>query len=327
MAIPLGLTGAARTRAIIEERRRVEQTESSGTGTGGNGGGSGGTGTNKTPTLSRDLRLSMSEMSKKIGNLAQTNYYHIQLTLPTSLEKHFKTSYSKDPALKNVQNFVSNRLGYLCSDATLPVSSYATAEVKDNFMGVPQEFAHTRLYTDIDLTFYIDDDYTVLRFFEGWMDYVGGGNSAGDKKNNIPAEPAIGTSNKRNVYRRFNWPDDYKVQTLNIIKFERNIKSKLVYNFINAFPKGLTAVPVSYGPADLLKVTVTFNFDRYIVEREAAPAAEVASTSDTKKPPVKPADEGRKPPTAKRFLGNPQKDLDDLYWKGYRGEIKSASGN
>ena len=269
MAIQLGLTRVEQTLARIEERRRVEQTESSGTGTGGNGGGSGGTGTNKTPTLSRDLRLSMSEMSKKIGNLAQTNYYHIQLTLPTSLEKHFKTSYSKDPALKNVQNFVSNRLGYLCSDATLPVSSYATAEVKDNFMGVPQEFAHTRLYTDIDLTFYIDDDYTVLRFFEGWMDYVGGGNSAGDKKNNIPAEPAIGTSNKPNAYRRFNWPDDYKVQTLNIIKFERNIKSKLVYNFINAFPKGLTAVPVSYGPADLLKVTVTFNFDRYIVEREA----------------------------------------------------------
>ena len=261
---PLALTGAAQTLDRIKRAQtKPPSTDES------DGGGSGGTGTNRTPTLSRDLRLSMSEMSKKIGNLAQTNYYHIQLTLPKSLEEHFKKSYSKDPALKNVQNFVSNRLGYLCSDATLPVSSYATAEVKDNFMGVPQEFAHTRLYTDIDLTFYIDDDYTVLKFFEGWMDYVGGGNSAGDKKNNIPAEPAIGTSNKRNVYRRFNWPDDYKVQTLNIIKFERNIKSKLVYNFINAFPKGLTAVPVSYGPADLLKVTVTFNFDRYIVEREA----------------------------------------------------------
>ena len=271
---PLAPTGAQQTLDRIKRRAQTKPpiTES-------NGDGSGGTGTNRTPTLSRDLRLSMSEMSKKIGNLAQTNYYHIQLTLPKSLEEHFKKSYSKDPALKNVQNFVSNRLGYLCSDATLPVSSYATAEVKDNFMGVPQEFAHTRLYTDIDLTFYIDDDYTVLRFFEGWMDYVGGGNSAGDKKNGIPAEPAIGTSNKPNAYRRFNWPDDYKVQTLNIIKFERNIKSKLVYNFINAFPKGLTAVPVSYGPADLLKVTVTFNFDRYIVEREAAASEKPAILS------------------------------------------------
>ena len=51
-------------------------------------------------------------------------------------------------------------------------------------------------------------------------------------------------------------------------KILRNFKKKLVYNFVNGFPKGLTAVPVSYGPADLLKVTVTFNFDRYVVSRE-----------------------------------------------------------
>jgi hypothetical protein len=291
MAIPLGLTGAARTRAIIEERRKVEQTESSGTGTGGNGGGSGGTGTNKTPTLSRDLRLSMSEMSKKIGNLAQTNYYHIQLTLPKSLEEHFKKSYSKDPALKNVQNFVSNRLGYLCSDATLPVSSYATAEVKDNFMGVPQEFAHTRLYTDIDLTFYVDSNYSVMRFFEGWMDYISGGNGS-ERKNKQggiidPQEPSIYDPGP--IYKRFVYPDFYKAQTMSITKFERDFKRELKYTFVNAFPKALTAVPVSYGSAEILKVSVTFNFDRYFVGRVAASAEEKSEPAASEQSaPLKP---------------------------------------
>ena len=37
------------------------------------------------------------------------------------------------------------------------------------------------------------------------------------------------------------------------------------YQFINAFPKSMSSVPVSYGPADILKVTVSFNYDRYIV--------------------------------------------------------------
>jgi len=37
---------------------------------------------------------------------------------------------------------------------------------------------------------------------------------------------------------------------------------------MNAFPKGLTSIPVSYGSADLLKVTVTFNYDRYVVIRK-----------------------------------------------------------
>ena len=42
-------------------------------------------------------------------------------------------------------------------------------------MGIPQEFAHTRLYTDIDFTFYVDNDYNNLKVFEGWMDFISSG--------------------------------------------------------------------------------------------------------------------------------------------------------
>ena len=42
-------------------------------------------------------------------------------------------------------------------------------------MGVTQQFAHTRMYTDIDLTFYIDRSYKANMFSETWMDYIGGG--------------------------------------------------------------------------------------------------------------------------------------------------------
>ena len=40
-----------------------------------------------------------------------------------------------------------------------------------------------------------------------------------------------------------------------------------MYEFRNAFPKSITSLPVTYGAADLLKVTVSFNYDRYIVTR------------------------------------------------------------
>ena len=61
-------------------------------------------------------------------------------------------------------------IGLLCTNATLPASSYATAEVKDNYIGVGQEFAHTRINTDIDFTFYIDRQYKVLGFLKhGWI--------------------------------------------------------------------------------------------------------------------------------------------------------------
>lgn len=201
------------------------------------------------------------------GKLALTNYYQVDFSGlaanggSTKLINHLKETTFKDADDKLIVNkFITNDAGLLCVDASLPSSSFATAEVKDNFMGVTQEFAHTRIYTDSDFTFYIDTDYFLLRFFEGWMDFISGGG----ERAQIDLAPGY--------YRRFVYPDDYKVNALTITKFERNYKiensSVLVYTFVNAFPKTLTPVAVSYGSADLLKVTVSFNFDRYIVERK-----------------------------------------------------------
>ena len=121
-------------------------------------------------------------------------------------------------------------------------------------MGIPQEFAHTRLYTDIDFTFYVDTNYVNLRVFESWIDYISGG-SEGDQVSEL----------NENYYRRMRYPDTYKVQTMFISKFEKDFNSQIDYQFINAFPKLITAIPVAYGAADLLKVTVQFSYDRYIV--------------------------------------------------------------
>lgn len=206
-------------------------------------------------------KINMSRARELVGNLAQTNYYLVNIPIKKELKTHYEQNYPGED-LSNIDLFASTKLGFLCSEATLPTSSYATAEVKDNFMGIPQEFAHTRLYTDIDLTFYVDADYSILRFFEGWMDYIAGGNSP------TLGEPAAATDLGRNIYRRFNFPDFYKVDKMTISKFERDFKRELTYTFVNAFPKGITSMSVSYGSADLLKVTITFNFDRYVVSRD-----------------------------------------------------------
>ena len=44
----------------------------------------------------------------------------------------------------------------------------------------------------------------------------------------------------------------------------KDFNSQIDYQFINAFPKLVTAIPATYA-ADLLKVTVSFTYDRYIV--------------------------------------------------------------
>ena len=192
------------------------------------------------------------------GNLSQTNYYQVNFSgfsALTALGDHIK-SFAGGVDLK----FAESDMGLLCSEATLPGSSLATAEVKDNFMGIPQEYAHTRLYTDIDFTFYIDKNFNTLKFFEGWMDFISGGAYNKSPSNNFTSEEA------QTYYRRFNYPQEYKAPVLEIIKFERSTDNNnaLKYKFFNAFPKSVGSMSVSYGQADLLKVTVTFAYDRYL---------------------------------------------------------------
>ena len=194
----------------------------------------------------------MQDVKEKLGKLSLTNQYQVHF----SALKPTITDYLESIGLDNARDFLSRDMGILCSEASLPASAFATGEVKDNFMGIPQEFAHTRLYTDIDFTFYVDQEYTLLRIFEGWMDYV---SSGADGDGVDLGDPGF--------YRRFKYPNDYKCDTMSITKFEKDIERTLMYEFRNAFPKSITSLPVTYGAADLLKVTVTFNYDRYIVTR------------------------------------------------------------
>jgi hypothetical protein len=202
--------------------------------------------------------ITTRDVKELIGQPALTNNYLVTIPVISSevgnnqnLGKHIE-NYGR---LTDGEFLLKRKIGLLCSDASLPTSSYATAEVKDNFVGVTQEFAHTRLYADTDFTFYVDKNYDSIKFFEAWMDYISG---AGRPQ-----------STGNGYFRRMAYPDYYKVSEMSITKFERNISGEqLKYTFINAFPKSMTAIPVAYGAADLLKVTVSFNYDRYVMDRE-----------------------------------------------------------
>jgi len=155
-----------------------------------------------------------------------------------------------------------------CANATLPSSTYATGEVKDNFQGVTEEFAHTRINTDIDFSFYVDRDYKVLMFFEAWMNFISGGNSGPEDLD----EPSI-YDEQPAYYRRFQYPKHYKnFSGFSITKFEKNYgvdgAQKITYQLINAFPKNLTTTSLQYGEAEIMKVTVSMNYDRYRIYRD-----------------------------------------------------------
>lgn len=207
-------------------------------------------------------------------NLARSNLYEVSINAPSKPFSDFLLNGKQYGSINFTSDF-GNQLGLLCSEASLPTSSYATAEVKDNYMGVAQEFAHTRINTDIDFTFYIDRQYKVLGFFEAWMDFISGGSKLTQQRPDGSPTPAY--------YRRFNYPKYYKTDGIFIKKFERDFATSnatnVSFQLINAFPKSVTSIPVAYGEAEVMKVTVTMNYDRYIMRREYGPIVAAPSTT------------------------------------------------
>lgn len=187
---------------------------------------------------------------------ALTNLYQVDLSVETvGMAEAADGDRLKDFLLGNglTNDFISRNIGIACFEASLPGSSFATAEVKDNFQGINQQFAHTRFYVDSSFSFYVDKDYRVLKLFEGWMDFIAGGVNV--------------NSNDKRFYVRMRYPETYKCDNLYLSVFDKNQNLKGTYQFKNAFPKAIQSIPVSYGQADLLKVTVTFAYDRYILIR------------------------------------------------------------
>ena len=202
----------------------------------------------------RPNRVSTSSLKSRILHLAQTSVYQVKMQPPSTVvaflgERNFNYyGDGQDVELK-------------CSEATLPGTSLATHDVTNDFAGVTEKMAYRRIYDEtIDLTFYVDNNYDTIEFFDGWVDYIANG-SFTDR----------GTMKDPTAFYRMNYPDTYK-SNIYLTKFEkdvgRNRSKQLNYTFVNAFPISVGAMPVSYGPSDTLRCTVSFSYMRYIRERE-----------------------------------------------------------
>ena len=185
----------------------------------------------------------ISDFKPTFTNLAQTSHYQLIFGgLPTGLRQHL-----------NVRGldyrFITETSGLLCSNAVLPGSTNALANVRGNYTGVVENMAHARLFTEMILEFYVDKEYKTLKFFEHWMEFIA--NGSGEDQS------------RKNYYHRMEYPDDYKVYQTKLIKFDRDYKEEMQYNFYGLFPRNLSNTPVKYEGSEALKVSVGMVFDRY----------------------------------------------------------------
>ena len=95
----------------------------------------------------------ISDIKPIFGNLALNSQYEV-IFGGLSLElQTYLTLRGVDP------RFIGEKAGLLCKSASLPGSSVSTFNVMGNYTGVSETFAQGRIFTDIQLEFYVDKEY------------------------------------------------------------------------------------------------------------------------------------------------------------------------
>lgn len=223
----------------------------------------------------------MNTLKSRILNPALTSHYSVVVNLPQ--QKYDGQDVTLAQYIKNEFGMVYDLelMQLTCIEANLPGSSLATIETLD-YMGVTEKHAYRRLYDDtIDFTFLVtqDSNYQQIRFFDAWIRYI------------MREEGSRLDGNT--FYARVRYPLEYK-SNLEVVKFEKNLGSGLngtggipllIYRFKDAYPKSINSIPVSYDQSDLLKVTVSFTYTRYYIDRKII-------TQDTFGPNVNPNSPG-----------------------------------
>ena len=201
--------------------------------------------------MPRPLPKKISQIKPTLTNLAQTSHYLIEFGgLQPDLRRHLK--------IRGMDSrYITESIGLLCNRAVLPGSSFATADIVGNYMGVSEKMAHTRTFVQMDLEFYVDTSYNSLKFIEHWIEFISSGSTT----------PAAGDGvdpTDKGYYFRMRYPYEYKCNETRIIKFEKDYKRYIEYRFFGLFPISLNSTTVSYEGSNILKATASFNYDRYI---------------------------------------------------------------
>ena len=200
----------------------------------------------------------IADIKPILTNVAQTSHYQVFFDGLTSDLFTFLGSKGVN------RRFITENAGLLCNQASIPGSSLATTDIFGNFTGVQEKFAHTRIFTELSLDFYVDKDYKMIKFFEHWIDYV----ATGSEK----ASPAVRKDNLGYFYR-MRYPrgtSGYKCDKTKIVKFNVDYRSEIEYTFFGLFPINFSSTPVQYGSSDVLRTSVTFSYERYIAGKETS---------------------------------------------------------
>ena len=167
----------------------------------------------------------------KSTGLAKTNRYRVTIATPSLMT-----------GLMNSGRLIT----LFCESTALPGQAIATTEQR--IMGETREFPYSKMFDNITLSFYIDNNFEVKGFFDNWLNSVSN------------------TQNKITSYYK-----DYIAPTvlIEVLPMDSEVSTYSI-TLHEAYPKGISPIQLSADSRDIAKIGVSLNYKYYTTSHVAS---------------------------------------------------------
>lgn len=167
----------------------------------------------------------------KKGALARNNRYAISFTPPTNVQKAYLAGVEPSTLRKTI---------LFCDQVQLPGLNLST--VQNRTFGEFRETPYEKLFDNITMSFYVDNDMRVKSLFDSWMASI--------------QDP---------ITRTFRYYDQY-TSDMTIEVQDINDKSRYQCKLFECYPKTIGAVQMDYASKDVMKLSITMQYKYWTSE-------------------------------------------------------------
>ena len=135
----------------------------------------------------------LDQFRSALGAPALSNFFKIELDFatvgaepkdffPVDLESASAGVYEQEKNANDLSQWFTScglmnqgdkeRYELLANEAMLPGTSMSVAQEIGSRQGIRERFATQRQYTDISISFYLANDYKILKLFQEWMNFM-----------------------------------------------------------------------------------------------------------------------------------------------------------
>jgi hypothetical protein len=176
------------------------------------------------------------------GGLASSNNFVVKLLNPP-----FELPYEIDEQLE-----------FYCNEAQLPNINTSEGTINGMYLGSGSvKYAHTRVFTEIQLGFICDANMSIMKFLNAWQDYMFNTGMNSDKNRNVT------------VKYQDEYVCDIAIAKTELSPYEGELRNPMTYVLERAYPYAIDAVPLQFGSNQVTQVTAQFSYMRhYLMNRD-----------------------------------------------------------